>query len=79
MRQYYILYKRALGQWNKLNSRDHAGLYDRHEVAQAIDYMAANPAVEGIALRLNDDEMFNIVSFVQDAEAPLAFPFPPTH
>ena len=75
MRQYYVLYKRALSQWSKLNSRDHTNLYNRPEVAQAVAFISANLHVEGVALRL-DDEMFNIVSFVQDAEAPNAFVFP---
>lgn len=76
MRQYYILYRRGLsGNWSKLNSQDHASLYARDEVAQAIAFIAANSHVEGVAIRL-DDEMFNIVSFVQDAEAPSAFVFP---
>jgi hypothetical protein len=37
--------------------------------------MRANPHIEGVMVRLNTIEMFNIVSFTQDAEAPRAFKF----
>lgn len=76
MRQYYILYKRGTGpRYARLHPGRDASIYTRHELAIAVAFLAANPFIEGVAVRI-EDEMFNVISFVQEAEAPLSFPMP---
>lgn len=74
MRQYAIFYRRGAGPFSRLNGRDHAGLIDRNEIREVIELMRTRPALEGACVRL-DDELFNIVSFTQEAIAPDAFQF----
>ena len=75
MRQYAILYKRGAGKgFARLNPADHAKLIDHDEVREAVELMRQRPFLEGACVRL-DDELFNIVSFTQEAVAPNAFPF----
>jgi len=75
-RQYRILYKRDAGPFTAMKPFVNTRLYDRPEVAVAIEYMRQNPHVEGMAMKL-DTERFNIMSFEQDAEAPNSFTFEP--
>ena len=75
MRQYAILYKRGTGkEFVRLNPLDHAKLIDRGEVREAIKLMRQRPFLEATCVRLND-ELFNIMSFTQEAVAHNAFPF----
>lgn len=76
MRQYYVLYKRGPGGTfaHLKPGRDNA-LYERAEVHTAVETLALHPFMEAIALRI-EDEMYNIITFVQDAEAPNSFPLP---
>ena len=59
----------------RLEPKTHAGLYDKPEVSTAIAFMASNPSVEMVGVRL-DDEIYMVRSFTQDAEAPNSFTFP---
>ena len=78
MRQYVILYKRGAGKDSaRLNLSDHAKLIDRDEIREAIELMRQRPFLEGTCVRLQD-ELFNIISFAQEAVAPDAFTFEPT-
>ena len=75
MRQYVILYRRGAGkEFARLNPKDHANLVDHEEVREAIELMRQRPFLEGMCVRLND-ELFNIMSFTQEAIAPNAFQF----
>ena len=75
MRQYVILYKRGTGkEFARLNLNDHAKLIDHDEVREAVELMRKRPFLEGTCVRL-EDELFNIMSFTQDAIAPNAFAF----
>ncbi len=78
MRQYYVFYKRGAGErFAKLNGSDHAKLIDHQEIKEAVEVMRQQPAIEAICVRLAD-ELFNLVSFTQEAIAPNAFVFEPT-
>jgi len=73
MRQYIILYKRGQAkEFGRLKPIEHKGLYDRFEVNVAIAAMRNWKFMEGACVRI-DDELFNIVSFDQEAKAPDAF------
>lgn len=74
-RQYKIFYRR-LGstKFAELEPNTSASLYDRPEVAAAIEHARLTPCVEGIAVRLGD-ELFNIIAFDRPAVAPKAFVF----
>ncbi len=74
MRQYSIFYKRGSGNFSRLNGNDHARLIDRQEIQDAVEHMRINPSVEGMCIR-HDDELFNVMSFDQEAKAPDAFVF----
>lgn len=75
MRQYLIFYKRLGGDnFVKLEPIAHIGLYDRPEVNAAIEHIRLTPCVEAMTVRI-EDELFNIVAFVQDAHAPFSFEF----
>jgi len=77
MRQYRILFRRSgskPGVWATLRPHVNAQLYDKPEVTAAIEHMRVNPHITGIAVQL-DDEIFNVVSFTQEAEAALSFKF----
>lgn len=75
MRQYVVLYKRGAGkEFTRLNALDHAALIDHAEVREAIDLMRRRPYLEAVCVRLGN-ELFNIVSFTQEAIAPNAFQF----
>ncbi len=75
MRQYIILYKRgAGGDFARLNPKDHANLVDHKEIQEAVELMRQRSFLEGFCVRL-DDELFNIMSFTQEAIAPNAFQF----
>ena len=75
MRQYAILYKRgAGGEFVRLNPTDNARLIDHDQVREAIELMRQRPFLEATCVRL-EDELFNIVSFTQEAVAPNAFLF----
>lgn len=75
MRQYVILYKRGEGKdFARLNSIDHVNLIDHDEIREVIELMRLRPSLEGACIRL-DDELFNIISFTQEAIAPNAFQF----
>lgn len=76
MRQYFIYYRRGGPdrKWGKLTPAIHQGLYQREPVQAVVTFIRDNPAVEGVAVRI-DDEMFNIIAFTQEAEAPQAFKF----
>lgn len=78
MRQYVILYKRGAGKdFARLNPYDHANLIDHDEIREAVELMRQRPFLEGTCVRLQD-ELFNIISFAQEAVAPNAFAFEPT-
>lgn len=74
-RQYYVYYKR-LGspQFAQLTPGENVGLYSRPEVKAAIEHMRTTPAVHGMSV-LAENEMFNIITFTQEAIAPKAFLF----
>ena len=74
MRQYAIFYKRAGGQFSRLNQADHAKLIDHEEIREAVELLRQRPYFEGLAIRL-DDELFNVVTFTQEAMAPNSFLF----
>lgn len=73
MKQYAILYKRLGSEkWARLEPNVDANLYDRPEVAAAVDHLRQNPASEGVSVRVGA-EQFNVMTFDQEAEAPRAF------
>ena len=77
MRQYRILFRRSgskPGLWVTLRPFENATLYDKPEVNAAIELMRVTPHIVGIAVQI-EDEVYNVVSFTQDAEAALAFKF----
>ena len=75
MRQYVILYKRGTGrEFARLNPTDHGHLIDHDEVREAIELMRQRSLLEAVCVRLKD-ELFNIMSFTQEAIAPNAFQF----
>ena len=75
MRQYVIFYKRGVGrEFVRLNPQDHANLVNRGEVREAVELMRQRPYLEATCVRL-DDELFNLMSFTQEAVAPNAFQF----
>jgi hypothetical protein len=77
MRQYRILFRRsgsAPGTWATLRPHINAALYDKPAVNAAIEQMRTTPHIVGMAVQI-EDEIFNIVSFNQDAEAAQAFKF----
>lgn len=75
MRQYRILYRGSgSDKFVPLQPIVHRGIYDRPEIAKGVETIRSTPYIEGVAIRLGT-EMFNIVSFDQEAEAPLAFTF----
>lgn len=74
MRQYAIMYKRGAGNpFCRLNAQDHAKLIDKEEVKTAVSIIRANPFIEGICVRV-EDEMFNIIASSREALAPDSFP-----
>ncbi len=74
MRQYRIFYKRVESQaYATLQPFVHAAIYDKPEIKAALDHIRATPAVTGMIVQPNADEMFNIIAFDQPAEAPNAF------
>lgn len=75
MRQYQIHYKRLGGRFAILEPVVNAALYDKPEVQDAIALIAARPHLVGAAVQIGDDELFNIVTFDQPAEAPRSFKF----
>jgi hypothetical protein len=78
MRQYAIFYKRGTGgQFSRLKPNENPKLIDHEEVRDAVEAMRLRPFIEGVCLRL-EDELFNIVSFDQEAIAPNAFQFAET-
>lgn len=59
--RHHILYRRGpASEFTKLVPGEHVGIYDRPEVNAAIDHMAANDSIVGIALLLGV-ELFNIL------------------
>ena len=77
MRQYRILFRRAgsePGLWATLRPHVNAALYDKPDVNAAIELIRTTPHIVGMAVQIGD-EIFNIVSFNQDAEAAQAFQF----
>ena len=74
MRQYAIFYKRGTGEFSRLNQTDHAKVIDHDEVRETVELMRQRPFLEAACVRL-DDQLFNIVSFTQEAIAPNAFQF----
>lgn len=73
MRQYVILYRRGAGKWGRVTPQLHRGLYDKPAVNAAIVFLRENPAAEGVAVRL-DDEQFNIM-VVAASDEPNIFTF----
>jgi hypothetical protein len=74
-RQYRILYKRNPGsEFATLEPGAHRAIYDKPQVNEAIEVMRAYPYIVGLAVQV-DVELFNIMSFTQEAEAPNAFLF----
>jgi len=75
MRQYAIFYKRGTGgEFSRLNQNDHAKLIGHEEIQEAVEVMRQKPFIERTCVRLID-ELFDIVSFNQEAIAPNAFVF----
>jgi hypothetical protein len=77
MRQYRILFRRAGSQpglWVTLRPIVNAALYDKPEVNAAIELMRVTPHIVGVAVQIAD-EVYNVVSFTQAAEAPESFKF----
>ena len=74
MRQYAMFYKRGTGEFSRVNQADHAKLIDHDEVREAVEVLRDKPYFEAMCVRL-DDELFNIVTFTQEAIAPNAFVF----
>ena len=74
-RQYRIYYKRAGStKFATLEPHTSAPLYDKPEVTAATEVVRNNPAFEAICVRIGD-ELFNIITFAQEAIAPQAFVF----
>lgn len=75
MRQYQLYYKRlGTKDFAPLQPNVHAPLYGRAEVKAAIAHMRTNPSVEGMAVRI-EDEQFNIIASDQEELVPNAFTF----
>lgn len=73
MRQYKLFYKKlGAEKFAMLEPGAHKTIYDRPEVNEAIALVKERPWLEGAVVRLGD-ELFNVITFVQDAEAPNAF------
>lgn len=76
MRQYVVLYKRGVGkEFVRLNPKDHGKVVNHDELREAVGLMRERPWLEATCVRLNGDELFNIMSFTQEAIAPNAFQF----
>lgn len=73
-RQYQIQYKRAGGKFATLSPNVHSTLYQRPEVQEAVDLIRNSTTIVGVAVQLND-ELFNVVSFTQEAIAANSFTF----
>jgi len=54
-RQYVIHYRRGTGPYGQLEPNVHEGLYKRPQVAFGVAFMQANTFVEGLVIRLNDE------------------------
>lgn len=75
IRQYKLFYKRfGAPNFSQLEPIVHSPLYDKPTVQAAIEHMRMNPYIEGMAIRV-EREMFNIMAFEQEAEAPKSFKF----
>jgi hypothetical protein len=60
-RQYVIHYRRGTGPYGQLEPNVHEGLYKRPQVAFGVAIMQANTFVEGLVIRL-DDENFMLTT-----------------
>jgi hypothetical protein len=75
MRQYAIFYKRGTGgKFSRIKPNENAKLIDHEEVRETVAIAQQHPFIEGLMLRM-EDEIFNVVSFDQEAIAPDAFQF----
>lgn len=76
MRQYQLYYKRlgSVG-FAPLIPNVHAPLYGKQEVKEAIVLMRDKPEIEGLSIRI-DDEQFNIIASDQEDLVPNGFQFP---
>jgi hypothetical protein len=73
MKQYRVFYKRAQApNFGVLEPGLHKALYDVPPVAEAIQVLRDHPVVQALVVA-QDDALFNIVAFDQDALAPKAF------
>lgn len=61
MRKYVILYRRGKGRWGRVAPGLHQGLYDRPEVNAAVVFLRDNPAAQGVAVVIGD-EQFNVIA-----------------
>ena len=73
-RQDTIFYRRGGNPWGQLEPHVHEGLYKRPEVAFGVAFMAANPFVEGLCVRLGDD-LFMLTALVEGNPNEKAFNF----
>lgn len=75
MRQYQLYYKRLGSKdFAPLQPNVHAPLYGKREVKKAVAHMLANPSVEGMSVRI-EDEQFNIIASDQEDLVPNGFTF----
>lgn len=74
-KQYRIFYKRGDSDFSVLEPGSHAKLYDRPEVTEAVDVLRRSKTIEGVALRVGD-EQYNVIAFEQEAIAPRSFVLP---
>ena len=76
MRAFIIYYRRGRNRWRQLQPGGHDGLCARPELQQAIRYLRDNLSTEGIALRLDDDDLFNLMVAAPTDLFGFTFPFP---
>lgn len=76
MRQYQVFYKRlGSDKFAPLIPNVHATLYGNQQVKEAIVLMRDRPHIEGLSVRIAD-EQFNIIASDQEELAPNGFEFP---
>ena len=73
-RQYVIHYRRGTGPYGQLEPNVHEGLYKRPQVAFGVAFMQANTFMEGLVIRL-DDENFMLTALGPGVVNDKAFTF----
>jgi hypothetical protein len=77
IRQYFVLYKREGSQsFSKLEPGVHLPLYNKPEIWNALRHMRSYPHIEGLAIRLGN-EQYNIIATERETKLNETFDAPP--